>query len=39
VELLIGDASRARARLGWAPRITLAEMVSEMVKADLALLG
>ena len=39
VELLIGDAARARERLGWAPRITLAELVAEMVRADLALLG
>jgi GDPmannose 4,6-dehydratase len=36
VDLLIGDASKARERLGWRPRATLAEMVREMVACDLA---
>lgn len=35
VETLLGDPSYARQRLGWEPRITLDEMVSEMVKHDL----
>jgi GDPmannose 4,6-dehydratase len=35
VELLIGDAAKARAQLGWAPKITFAEMVAEMVRSDL----
>jgi len=35
VESLLGDASRAREKLGWAPRITLEEMVAEMVASDL----
>jgi len=39
VDLLVGDASRARAVLGWKPRVTLAELVTMMVDADLALLG
>jgi len=34
VESLCGDASRAKAKLGWAPRITLPELVAEMVEAD-----
>jgi GDPmannose 4,6-dehydratase len=34
VETLLGDASKAKAKLGWAPKITLAELVREMVKAD-----
>lgn len=37
VETLLGDASKARERLGWAPRITFSEMVSEMMRADLDL--
>ncbi|HEX2701570.1 MAG TPA: GDP-mannose 4,6-dehydratase [Acidimicrobiales bacterium] len=35
VDSLIGDATRARRELGWAPRVTFAEMVSSMVEADL----
>lgn len=36
VDLLLGDASKARAKLGWAPKTTFAELVKEMVEADLA---
>ncbi|MFN4079754.1 MAG: GDP-mannose 4,6-dehydratase [Saprospiraceae bacterium] len=36
VDLLVGDASKARALLGWTPRTTLNELVREMVEADLA---
>jgi GDPmannose 4,6-dehydratase len=35
VDVLQGDASKARTRLGWAPSITLEAMVAEMVEADL----
>lgn len=35
VELLIGDASKARQKLGWSPKYTLAELVKEMVVSDL----
>ncbi|OGS95817.1 MAG: GDP-mannose 4,6-dehydratase [Gallionellales bacterium RBG_16_56_9] len=35
VETLLGDASKAHARLGWKPTTTFAEMVSEMVRSDL----
>ncbi|MGZ3948810.1 MAG: GDP-mannose 4,6-dehydratase, partial [Flavisolibacter sp.] len=35
VELLIGDATKAQQKLGWKPRYSLAQMVSEMVEADL----
>ncbi len=36
VESLLGDASRAREKLNWEPRITFEEMVDEMVSHDLA---
>lgn len=35
VELLIGDATKARTILGWQPKYTLEEMVTEMVASDL----
>jgi GDPmannose 4,6-dehydratase len=35
VDLLIGDASKARRELGWQPDYTFASLVSEMVRADL----
>lgn len=35
VDLLIGDATKAHEKLGWSPRHTLREMVSEMVSSDL----
>jgi GDPmannose 4,6-dehydratase len=34
VELLVGDASKAKAKLGWEPKITVEELVKEMVAAD-----
>lgn len=37
VELLIGNASKAKEKLGWEPQYTLAEMITEMVKHDLNL--
>ena len=36
VELLIGDASKARDRLGWAPTVSFAELVAMMVDSDIA---
>lgn len=35
VESLLGDASKARSRLGWAPKISVEEMLEEMLEADL----
>jgi GDPmannose 4,6-dehydratase len=35
VETLLGDATRARERLGWKPEITLDEMIDEMIAHDL----
>lgn len=37
VELLIGDATKARTKLNWTPKYSLAEMVKEMVKSDVDL--
>ena len=36
VDLLIGDATKARIKLGWSPEITFDEMVREMIAADMA---
>jgi len=36
VETLLGDAGKAKAKLGWVPKITLPELVREMVEADYA---
>ena len=35
VETLLGDASRARSKLNWSPRISFEELVAEMVREDL----
>lgn len=36
VDTLLGDASKARTKLGWQPRHTFQNLVDEMVDADLA---
>jgi GDPmannose 4,6-dehydratase len=38
VDLLLGDPSKARRRLGWRHKVTFEELVSEMVNADIAAL-
>jgi GDPmannose 4,6-dehydratase len=35
VDSLLGDASKARFKLGWRPRTTFEQLVTEMVRADL----
>ncbi|MCW8922227.1 MAG: GDP-mannose 4,6-dehydratase [Gammaproteobacteria bacterium] len=35
VETLLGDPSKAKEKLGWVPKITLKEMVQEMMESDL----
>ncbi len=35
VDSLLGDASKARQKLDWQPRVTFEELVAEMVNADL----
>jgi GDPmannose 4,6-dehydratase len=37
VDLLVGDASKAKEKLGWTPKHTLQELVQEMVQSDLQL--
>jgi GDPmannose 4,6-dehydratase len=39
VDLLIGDASKARDVLGWKPEVGFAEMVAAMVESDLELVA
>ena len=34
VEALLGDATKAKAKLGWTPKIGFDQMVAEMVEAD-----
>ncbi|MFT4101344.1 MAG: GDP-mannose 4,6-dehydratase [Burkholderiaceae bacterium] len=35
VETLLGDPSKAKAKLGWTPKISFEELVSEMMREDL----
>jgi GDPmannose 4,6-dehydratase len=35
VETLLGDATKARVKLGWQPKIRFHELVSEMMREDL----
>jgi GDPmannose 4,6-dehydratase len=37
VDYLLGDPSKARAKLGWKPRVTFEELVRMMVECDLDL--
>lgn len=39
VEHLIGDASKAKAKLGWEPRTSFEDLVKLMVDSDLELLA
>ncbi|WP_048141377.1 MULTISPECIES: GDP-mannose 4,6-dehydratase, partial [unclassified Methanosarcina] len=34
VELLIGDPSKAREKLGWQPKVKMGELVKIMIKSD-----
>ncbi len=38
VDLLIGDSSKAKKKLGWQPTVTFEQMIQKMVDADLAAL-
>jgi GDPmannose 4,6-dehydratase len=37
VDLLVGDASKAKEILGWEPKYTVEELLKEMIQADLEL--
>jgi len=37
VDLLIGDSTKANQKLGWEPKITLEELVEDMMKSDIKL--
>ncbi|HTH15811.1 MAG TPA: GDP-mannose 4,6-dehydratase [Magnetospirillum sp.] len=39
VDLLVGDASKAKAKLGWEPKVPFETLVRDMVEADLAARG
>ena len=39
VELLIGDPTKAKRKLGWKPSVTFEELVALMVEADMQALG
>jgi GDPmannose 4,6-dehydratase len=38
VDLLIGDAEKARTKLGWVPKYSLQELVNDMMESDLKLM-
>ncbi len=38
VDLLLGDATKAREKLGWVPEYTLNELVEDMMESDLKLM-
>lgn len=38
VDLLIGDASKSREKLGWKPKHTLSDLVNDMMQSDLHLM-
>jgi GDPmannose 4,6-dehydratase len=37
VETLLGDATKARQKLGWSAEVSFSELVAEMVESDLDL--
>ena len=39
LDILLGDSTKAREKLGWRPTVTFRELVSQMVAGDLAALG
>ncbi len=38
VELLMGDASKAKQKLGWKPKFTLIDLIKDMVWSDIKLM-
>ncbi len=39
VDLLVGDATKAKRQLGWEPKTSFEQLIRMMVDADLRLLG
>jgi GDPmannose 4,6-dehydratase len=39
VEFLLGDASKAKRRLGWEPRVSFKELIKIMVDCDMELVN
>jgi len=39
IDSKLGDASKARAKLDWSPKVSFTQLVSEMVRADLEAAG
>jgi GDPmannose 4,6-dehydratase len=39
VDLLLGDSSKARAKLGWSHRVEIDELIAEMVREDLKVMA
>ncbi len=39
VDLLVGDAKKAKEKLGWAPKYSLQEMIKEMMEEDIILMN
>ena len=39
VDLLLGDSTKARNKLGWKPKVSFEELVAMMVKSDLEAAG
>jgi GDPmannose 4,6-dehydratase len=37
VDTLLGDASKAREKLAWAPEVSFEQLVAEMVETDMEL--
>ena len=38
VDLLVGDASKAKKKLGWIPKLNLNDLVKDMMESDLKLM-
>ena len=38
VDLLVGDASKAKEKLGWIPEYSLEDLVREMMESDIKLM-
>ena len=38
VELLVGDAEKAKTKLGWVPKYKLKDLVADMMQSDIRLM-